>query len=173
MQLLVESNALGIFRGLVEADIEPVLSELLPYYEKDEARHVGLGVLYLPRLLKDLSRSEAFAVSLFQIRCVGMLISAGMPMRDDFRKLGLNPREMSQNVVRLQDEVLRQMRGDVTAAGIGRRGMQGLLNPRKGLGPKILDFVHPPQGAAAAPVWHQQLLRLWTQGARLADRALA
>jgi len=28
--------------------VEPVLTELLPYYERDEARHVGLGVQMVP-----------------------------------------------------------------------------------------------------------------------------
>src|SRR5690606_15799437 len=43
MQLLVESTAVIIFRTLAEARLEPVLSELLYYFERDEARHVGLG----------------------------------------------------------------------------------------------------------------------------------
>src|SRR5207253_7962973 len=46
MQLLVENIALVLFKQIGDAHIEPVLTELLPYYEKDEARHVGLGVLY-------------------------------------------------------------------------------------------------------------------------------
>src|SRR4029453_9174919 len=31
--------------------IEPVLTEILPYIERDEARHVGLGILHLPARL--------------------------------------------------------------------------------------------------------------------------
>ena len=48
MQLLVESTAVVMFRKIAEAKIEPVLTELLYYFERDEARHVGLGVLTLP-----------------------------------------------------------------------------------------------------------------------------
>ena len=48
MQLIVESVAVTLFRSVAQAGVEPVLSELLPYFERDEARHVGLGVLYLP-----------------------------------------------------------------------------------------------------------------------------
>src|SRR5262249_18628710 len=48
MQLMVESLALTIFQVVREAKIEPVLVDLLRYYEKDEARHVGLGVQLLP-----------------------------------------------------------------------------------------------------------------------------
>ena len=95
MQLLVESNALAIFKGLATADIEPVLTHLLPYYERDEARHVGLGVLYLPRLLEGLSRGEAAGVTAFQLRCVAMLITGGMTLRHDLEVLGIQPRKLA------------------------------------------------------------------------------
>ena len=48
MQVLAEGAATAIFRTLLKADVEPVLSELLPLIEKDESRHVGLGVMHLP-----------------------------------------------------------------------------------------------------------------------------
>jgi hypothetical protein len=169
MQLLVESNALSIFRGLAEAEVEPVLVELLPYYERDEARHVGLGVLYLPRLLGQLSTVEAARAATFQLRCVGMLISAGLLMLDNLERLGMHPREMAKHTTRLQDQILRDMRGV-----LGRRGMlHGVINPTRGVGPVILDFLHPPDGVAAAPAWHRAALRLWTESARVVDRALA
>jgi hypothetical protein len=174
MQLLVESNALSIFRGLVESELEPVLGALLPYYEKDEARHVGLGVMYLPKLLPRLSRREVWSAQMFQLRCVMLLITAGLPMREDFRRLGMEPRRLAENTVKLQDEIVAQMAGDARADGERpRHRLQGLMNPRKGLGPQILDFVHPPNGIQAAPAWHRRALELWTRGARLADRALA
>jgi hypothetical protein len=58
MQLLAEGTALEIFKFLEEAQIEPVLSEILPYIEKDESRHVGLGVLHLPERLRTMSRRQ-------------------------------------------------------------------------------------------------------------------
>ena len=36
----------------------------MPYFERDEARHVGLGVLYLPRLLAKLGPLEAARLKL-------------------------------------------------------------------------------------------------------------
>ncbi len=167
MQLLVESNALGIFRGLAEAELEPVLTELLPYYERDEARHVGLGVLYLPRLLAGLTRWEAAGVIAFQLRIVGMLMTAGMPMRHDLRALGMEPRKMAEYTTKLQGDIVKDMFNQKA----GR--LRGILNPGKGVGPQILDFIHPPQGEDNAPAWHRGVLRLWTEGARIADRALA
>ncbi len=172
MQLLVESNALSIFRGLAEAKIEPVLEELLPYYEKDEARHVGLGVLYLPRLLKQLDRVQSAKVFAFQMRCIGLLMSGGLTMREDFVKLGMNSREMARHTIKLQNEIQHDM---LSTGGTARRrdAVRGLLNPQKGLGPFVLDFLHPQGGIDAVPMWHRTALKLWTAGARAADRALA
>jgi hypothetical protein len=169
MQLLVESNALSIFRGLAEANIEPVLEELLPYYEKDEARHVGLGVLYLPRLLAALSPLEAAGVLAFQLRCIGLLMSAGLLFKDAFAALGMKPREMAKHTTRLQDQILRDMMSS-TGETRSRRFVRGIVNPTRGVGPTVLDFIHPPDGPV--PAWHRAALSLWTRTARVFDRAL-
>jgi hypothetical protein len=123
-------------------------------------------VLYLPKLLPKLSRLEAARVTAFQVRCVAMLVSAGLPMREDFRRLGMNPRHLAERTTKLQEDILRQMTGPSATR-------RGLVNPRKGVGPRILDFVHPEGGLASLPAWHQAALRLWTAGARIADRAFA
>jgi hypothetical protein len=171
MQLLVESNALSLFKAIAGARIEPVLTDLLPYYERDEARHVGLGVMYLPRLLRGLSRFEKARVAAFQLRCVGLLLTAGLPMREQFEHLGLEPREMARHTVKLQNEILAEMRNVEREAG--SKKISGVLNPDKGLGPAILDFVHPIGGIANAPPLNRAVLNVWTRGARLMDQALA
>ena len=174
MQLLVESNALSIFRGLAEARLEPVLGDLLPYYEKDEARHVGLGVMYLPRLLSKLSRVEAAGVVAFQLRSVGLLASAGFTIHEDFRKLGMDPRAMSHYTLKLQDEVMHDMLSQTpTGARRRRDGVRGLLNPAKGFGPTIVDFIHPEAGIDAMPTWHRTAWHAWKRAANVFDRALA
>ncbi|MSP24674.1 MAG: ferritin-like domain-containing protein [Myxococcales bacterium] len=171
MQLMVESNALAIFRSLVNAELEPVLTDLLAYYERDEARHVALGVLYLPRLLSKLSRFEAARAQAFQLRCVGLLISGGLPLRPHLVRLGIDPRKMAERVVKLQGEVFDQMRATAKEEESG--WLRGVLNPAAGAGPNLLDFVHPVGGIEAAPPVHRAILRAWARGARFADRALA
>lgn len=175
MQLLTESNALAIFRGLVESRVEPVLAELLPYYEKDEARHVGLGVMYLPRLLSRLSPIETAGVVAFQLRSVAMLLSAGINMHEHFRSLGIDPRRMAEYTIKLQNDVTREMLADAPSGrGLRRRdAVRGLLNPAQGYGPRILDFIHPPGGLHAAPAWHRGAITAWKRAAAAADRALA
>ena len=68
MQLMVENVALCLFKMIAAAQLEPVLSELLYYYERDEARHVGLGALALPTILPGLSSLEAGRLWLYQLR---------------------------------------------------------------------------------------------------------
>lgn len=173
MQLLVESNALAIFRGLGEARIEPVLCGLLPFYERDEARHVGLGVLYLPRLLRTLSTIELFGVVAFQLRCVGLLMTAGLPMHKDFETVGVDARKMAWHTVKLQDDIVRDLMAQAVREHGSRSDVKSILNPQKGYGPQLIDFLHPPSGLAAAPRWHKTILALWTRGAVLANKALA
>jgi hypothetical protein len=171
MQLMVESNALSIFKAVGDAKLEPVLTELLPYYERDEARHVGLGVMYLPRLIARLNRVELAALGAFQLRCFGLLISAGLPMRDHWEALGIDSRKMAGRTVKLQEEIRGQMRDVHSESHDGPMG--GVLAPGKGIGPRVLDFIHPPTGLDRASPWNRALLGAWTRGARWADHAWA
>lgn len=151
MQLLFETNAVVIFRRLAESGVCPILTELLPYFERDESRHVGLGVLYLPRLIERMSRAEALGTTVFHARCIGMLIGGGFTLRAHFERLGLDQRLMSQRVTSMQDEVVRQM-----TRSHGRGIVRAILNPKgSGLGPRVIDFIHPEAGIASAPAWHR------------------
>src|SRR5262249_29795202 len=58
MQLLAGPLALAIFKRMKELRLEPVLADLLEYVERDESRHVALGVMYLPKLLARTTRAE-------------------------------------------------------------------------------------------------------------------
>jgi hypothetical protein len=58
MQMMIEPMALALFHLVRESRVEPVLCDLVGYYERDEARHVALGVLHLPRLLRAMTVAE-------------------------------------------------------------------------------------------------------------------
>lgn len=174
MQLLVESNALALFRALVEANIEPVLTGLLPYYERDEARHVGLGVMYLPHLLSRLSAAESARLIAFQLRCVAYLMTGGMLLREEMEALGIDQRKVTRYVVKLQQECFDKMRNIPPVWGRKRRrNVRGVLNPASGLGPVILDFMHPVGGPKNATPLHSAALCAWTGAGRVLDRVLA
>lgn len=48
MQLFIESVALTLFKALRDRAVCPILTELLMFFERDEARHVGFGVQLTP-----------------------------------------------------------------------------------------------------------------------------
>jgi hypothetical protein len=94
MQLQVETTALTIFQAVREANVDPVLTELLPYFEKDEARHVGLGTQVLPMLMREMGRVEGAMLSAFALKVTFWLLASNMAMEPGLRGLGIEPRRM-------------------------------------------------------------------------------
>jgi hypothetical protein len=89
MQLMIETIALTIFQEVRVSCVEPVLAELLAYYEKDEARHVGLGTQYLPPLLRKMSLAESAATIAFQARVIFWTLTSLKAMERDLATLGI------------------------------------------------------------------------------------
>lgn len=92
MQLMIETIALTVFQTVRELNVEPVLSELLRYYERDEARHVGLGMQYLPSLMAGMNKRQVTALLTFQARIMVWALWELKVLEKDFRTLGLDPR---------------------------------------------------------------------------------
>jgi hypothetical protein len=95
MQLQIEATALTIFHALREVNVCPVLTDLLTYYEKDEARHVGLGVQLLPALMRRMQPAETVAFTAFSFKVVWRSILALKGMEGDLRTLGVDPRRVA------------------------------------------------------------------------------
>ncbi len=94
MQLMIETLALTIFQTVRELDAEPVLTELMKYYERDEARHVGLGMQYLPSLMKGMNRRQVSALITFQCRLLFWALWELKSLEPDLRTLGIEPRDV-------------------------------------------------------------------------------
>src|SRR5262249_36493573 len=109
MQLLVETLALAIFRQLIDSEIEPALTELLVYVERDEARHVALGVMYLPRMLARTSKMERARNWAFNIELFLLTVGGGQLLDPHLKVVGVDHRELSKTVMRMHQQVLRQM----------------------------------------------------------------
>ena len=147
MQLLVESTAVVMFRAVAEAKLEPVLSELLYYFERDEARHVGLGVLTLPEVLRGLSDAEAARLWWFQTRMNFEMIFSGITMSAAFDTLGVDQAVLNQQGMRYHAEIVRRMkRGEDTAGrGVDARAVRGLLKYSKQGQERLQEFLFPSQ----------------------------
>ena len=94
MQLMIEALALTIFQAIRESQAEPVLCELLLYFEKDEARHVGLGLQYLPTQLATLSRWKERRMIAFQVQLLAAALLELKAMEPHMRVLGVDPRQV-------------------------------------------------------------------------------
>ncbi len=92
MQLMVEPVALTLFHVVKGLDIEPVLTHLLPYYERDESRHIALGVQYLPAMMSRMSRAERVDLFAFQFELLTYEIATNYWLMRDLEVLGLDPR---------------------------------------------------------------------------------
>ncbi len=121
MQLMVETLALTIFQAVRLAAPEPVLAELMKYYERDEARHVGLGMQYLPVLLKDMSKLDMVGFFSFQARILALGMWETKVIEGDLTTLGIDPREVMERGRAKQMLVLHK-----TFETLG-------LNPEKGI----------------------------------------
>jgi uncharacterized ferritin-like protein (DUF455 family) len=95
MQLQLETTALTIFHALRESKLCPVLSELLVYYEKDEARHVGLGTQLLPTLMKGMGVRERVEFSAFSFKIAAYSMASLKGSERDLRALGIDPRRVA------------------------------------------------------------------------------
>jgi len=102
MQLMIETLALTIFQTVRELEVEPVLTELMKYYERDEARHVGLGMQYVPSLIAQCNKRELARLMAFQARILFWALWELKVLAPDFATLGIEPREVLERGRRKQ-----------------------------------------------------------------------
>jgi len=116
MQLMIEPVALTIFKFVRKTEVEPVLCGLLEYFEIDEARHVALGVKYLPSLLQKMSTIQLTKFLFWQARLINAEIEGLKDLQQDLKNLGLDPLEVFEYAEKKQIECLKMVAHEM---GIG------------------------------------------------------
>lgn len=169
MQLIVETVALTLFRSVAEARFEPVLADLMPYYERDESRHVALGVIYLPAMLRELGFLDSTRLRLMQIKVITFIAWGTHAKRPWFQVLGMDSNASMHRGMRQQREVYAQLR-----EAAGGRAPDAVL-----LGASFMDSINDaaidlffPKPDAELPPWQTGMLELCYRVSRLAERAL-
>lgn len=147
MQLLVESTAVVMFRKIAEANIEPVLSELLYYFERDEARHVGLGVLVLPEVLEGLSDRDALALWWFQTKMQLEMIGGGLSINPALATLGIDPAQMNLEGFHYHNEILRRMKKARPGRGTEQKSIKGLFRMSRAGQDRFQELFFPSKPA--------------------------
>jgi len=94
MQLMIEPIAITIFRFIRKSKVDPVLNELLELFEADEARHIAIGMKYLPSLIKKMGAWEKLMFVWWQIRMINGEIKGLKAIEPDLIILGLDPLEV-------------------------------------------------------------------------------
>jgi hypothetical protein len=159
-----------MFRKIAEAKLEPVLTELLYYFERDEARHVGLGVLTLPDVLEGLSDRDALALWWFQTKMQLEMIASGMTINPAFTALGIDPAEMNLEGFKYHNEILRRMKRTRPDRGADAKAVKGLFKVSRAGQDRFQELFFPT--APQAP-WKRTLLQTMIKAAQRTDRWLA
>jgi hypothetical protein len=112
MQLTVETIALTAFQRVRELEIEPVLTGLMSFYERDEARHIGLGVQLVPQMVKELSIAGAIDLGIFQLDLLVATLFSLKTIEGDLLALGVDPRSVLGIAFRKQADIDDKIRGE-------------------------------------------------------------
>jgi hypothetical protein len=110
MQLTVETIALVSFQRVRELEIEPVLTELMSFYERDEARHIGLGIQLVPQLVSELSIAGAVGLAVFNIDMLLATLASVKSIEPDLLALGVDPRSLLGIAFRRQQDIDEKIR---------------------------------------------------------------
>lgn len=108
MQLMVEPVAIAIFQSVRHHNLEPVLCDLLPYYEMDESRHIALGINYLPVLVKKMNAFQLLELWAWQIQLLFLQVDELKALEPDLKVLGVDPLELFERVEKKQLEGMRE-----------------------------------------------------------------
>lgn len=111
MQLFVEHIAVHLFKHIAEVNVEPVLSELLPYFHRDESRHVALGKLFLPEKFRELTAFETARIHLYQLWLMTFMSLSIEYHQRDADALGLDTRTAMVRALRDQTHMIEDMGG--------------------------------------------------------------
>jgi hypothetical protein len=115
MQLTIEVIALTLFQHVRELRVDPLLADLLEYYERDEARHVGLGTQLVPKLMAEMPLSGKISVALFQLDLLASAVFSLKAMEPDLLTVGIDPRDILAIGFRKQMEIHEAMRTEFPA----------------------------------------------------------
>lgn len=118
MQLFVEHVAVHLFKAIAETRVEPVLSGLMPYFARDEARHVGLGKLYLPDVLSKISRREALELQAYQLWLMSFMQLSMELHRKDADVLGIDLQASLRRAMREQSRMLDEIASHPRVRGL-------------------------------------------------------
>jgi hypothetical protein len=109
MQLIVENIANQLFHIIGESVRDPLIKTVLEYVGRDEKKHTGLAVLYLPKVLESVGAIESHLLWAKQIYWSFCVTQAIWDHRREAAALGIDIRKGLERGIAAQDHLVEQM----------------------------------------------------------------
>ncbi|MCU1279204.1 MAG: ribonucleoside-diphosphate reductase beta chain [bacterium] len=109
MQLIVENIANQLFHIIHEHVQDPLIRKVLEYVGRDEKKHTGLAVLYLPKILKQVGFVESHMLWAKQIYWTFCVSQAIWDHRREAAALGIDIQQGLRKGIAAQDHLVEQM----------------------------------------------------------------
>lgn len=109
MQLIVENIANQLFHIIHESIDDPLIRKVLEYVGRDEKKHTGLAVLYLPKILKQVGPVESHLLWAKQIYWNFCVSQAIWDHRREAAALGIEIQSALKKGIAAQDHLIEQM----------------------------------------------------------------
>jgi rubrerythrin len=109
MQLIVENIANQLFHIIREHIDDPLIRKVLEYVGRDEKKHTGLAVLYLPKILKQVGFVESHMLWAKQIYWTFCVSQAIWDHRREAAALGIDIQQALKKGIAAQDHLVEQM----------------------------------------------------------------
>jgi rubrerythrin len=109
MQLIVENIANQLFHIIHDSIQDPLIRTVLEYVGRDEKKHTGLAVLYLPKVLEQVGFVESHLLWSKQIYWTFCVTQAIWDHRREARALGIDIQAALKKGIAAQDHLVEQM----------------------------------------------------------------
>ncbi len=109
MQLIVENIANQLFHIIHDHLEDPLIRKVLEYVGRDEKKHTGLAVLYLPKILQQVGFVESHLLWAKQIYWTFCVSQAIWDHRREAAALGIDIQQGLKKGIAAQDHLVEQM----------------------------------------------------------------
>ena len=95
LQLVAETFAVSMFKMMAEAAVDPVLGEVCRRILSDESRHMGFGMLALPKIDRDATEAERREMEDFTCVAVEKILTGFFPL-EAYQDVGFSPAQIQE-----------------------------------------------------------------------------
>jgi hypothetical protein len=95
LQLVAETFAVALFKMMSESALDPVLGTICKRILQDESRHMGFGMLSLPRVVSEASETERRELEDYTCFALEKTLLGFFPL-EAYQDVGFSPRQIDE-----------------------------------------------------------------------------